>query len=151
MCSGYPWRCPVTGPALGYDTGMEIRGRYGFHAPSEVVFNNLTDPDRAHRWLPFGVNLERCGPDRVRLVALHGSAECEVDAAAEDMRLTLRSLQLPRVQGTAYVEDDPAGGSQVHVLVSADGVDLDAQSVRDLLDEAMRHLCSDVDDNFNTG
>jgi hypothetical protein len=130
---------------------MEFSGRYGFHAPSEVVFNNLTDPDRTHRWLPFGVYMERCGPDRVRLVAPHGSAECEVDAAAEDMRLTLRSLEPPNVRGTAVVEDVPAGGSRVHVVVSADGVDLDPESVRDVLDESMRHLCSDVDDNFNTG
>lgn len=130
---------------------MEIIGRYGFHAPSEVVFNNLTDPDRAHRWLPFGVDVERCGPDRVRLITPLVSPECEVDAVAEDMRLTLRSLQPPLVQGTAYVEDDPAGGSQIHVVVTADGVDLDPQKVRDALDETMRHLCSDVDDNFNTG
>ncbi|WP_173053050.1 hypothetical protein [Phytohabitans houttuyneae] len=130
---------------------MEISGRYGFHAPSEVVFNNLTDPDRAHRWLPSGVNMQRCGSDRVRLIAPLGVAECEVDAAAEDMRLTLRSLHAPRVQGTAYVTDDPAGGSEVHIVVSAEGVDLDPQSVREVLDETMSHLCSDVDDNFNTG
>lgn len=130
---------------------MEISGRYGFHAPSEVVFNNLTDPDRVHRWLPIGVNMERCGPDRVRVVGPLGAAECEVDTEADDMRLTLRSLEPPRVRGTAYVEDDPAGGSRVHVVVSADGVDLDPQSVRDLLDETMSQLCSDVDDNFNTG
>jgi hypothetical protein len=130
---------------------MEISGRYGFHAPSEVVFNNLTDPDRVHRWLPFGVNMERCGPDRVRVVAPLGSAECEIDAVAEDMRLTLRSIEAPRVQGTAHVVDDPAGGSRVHVVVNAEGVDLDPEVVRDVLDETMRHLCSDVDDNFNTG
>ncbi|MDQ7909505.1 hypothetical protein RB614_33780 [Phytohabitans sp. ZYX-F-186] len=130
---------------------MEISGRYGFHAPSEVVFNNLTDPDRVHRWLPLGVSLERCGPDRVRVVAPLGSAECEVDTAVEDKRLTLRSVEAPRVQGTAVVEDDPAGGSRVHVVVSADGVDLDPRSVRDVLDETMCQLCDDVDDNFNTG
>lgn len=130
---------------------MEISGRYGFHAPSEVVFNNLTDPDRVHRWLPLGVYMERCGPDRIRLVAPLGSTECEVDAAAEDMRLTLRSLEPPHVRGTARVEDDAAGGSRVHVVVSADGADLDPGDVRDVLDETMRHLCSDVDDNFNTG
>jgi hypothetical protein len=115
------------------------------------VFNNLTDPDRAHRWLPFGVAMERCGPDRVRLVAPLGSAECELHTVAEDMRLTLRSIESPTVQGTAQVRDDPAGGSQVHVVVTADGVDLDPRYVRDTLDETMRHLCSDVDDNFNTG
>jgi uncharacterized protein YndB with AHSA1/START domain len=130
---------------------MEISGRYGFHAPSEVVFNNLTDPDRVHRWVPFGVNMERCGPGRVRVVAPLGSTECEVDAAAEDMRLTLRSLEPPNVRGTARVEDGPAGGSRVHVVVSTEGADLDPQDVRDVLDETMRHLCSDVDDNFNTG
>lgn len=130
---------------------MEISGRYGFHAPSEVVFNNLTDPDRVHRWLPLGVNLERCGPDRVRLTAPLGTAECEVDTVVEDMRLTLRSLEPPHVRGTARVEDDPAGGSRVHVVVTGEGVDLDPRTVRDALDETMRHLCSDVDDNFNTG
>ncbi len=134
-----------------YGTGLEISGRYGFHAPSEVVFNNLTDPDRAHRWLPSGVYVERRGPDRVRLVAPLGSAECEVEAAPEDMRLTLRSLQRPHVRGTAQVEDVPAGGSRVHIVVSADGVDLDPEDLRDVLDETMRHLGSDVDDNFNTG
>lgn len=130
---------------------MEISGRYGFHAPSEVVFNNLTDTDRAHRWLPFAVSLQRCGADRVRVVAPLGVGECQVDTVAADKRLTLRSLESPHVRGTAYVEDDPAGGSQVFVMVSADGVDLDPESVRALLDETMRQLCSDVDDNFNTG
>ncbi|MFC0531261.1 SRPBCC family protein [Phytohabitans kaempferiae] len=130
---------------------MEISGRYGFHAPSEVVFNNLTDPDRVHRWLPIGLHVERRSAERILLIAPVGSTECEIDTAVDDKRLTLRSIDAPGVHGTATVEDDPAGGSRVHVVVSAEGVDLDPESVRDVLAETMSALCSDVDENFNTG
>ncbi|WP_203935308.1 SRPBCC family protein [Virgisporangium ochraceum] len=34
---------------------MDISETYDFTAPPEVVFDSLTDPDRAHRWLPSGV------------------------------------------------------------------------------------------------
>ena len=38
---------------------MDISETFDFTAPPEVVFNSLTDPDRAHRWLPSGVRAER--------------------------------------------------------------------------------------------
>ncbi|MFD0743768.1 SRPBCC family protein [Phytohabitans flavus] len=129
---------------------MEISDRYGFHAPSEVVFNNLTDPDRVYRWLPFGVRMQWRGPDRVRFVSPIGSTECQVDRVVEEKRMTVRTLKPPYVEGTARVEDDPAGGSRVHVAVNAEGVNLDPENVRTVLDETMHHLCGDVDDNFNT-
>ncbi len=129
---------------------MDVTDTFSFTAPPEVVFNSLTDPDRAGRWLPSGARLERLDPNRVRVTVGTASTEYEI-SAADDMRLSWRQLDAPHVSGTAQVEDGPVGGSRLHVVVATPTDGPDPERVRDLLGEAMRQLQRDVSDNFNAG
>ena len=128
-----------------------VSGSYEFTAPAEVVYGVLTDPDRTSRWLPEGMNAESAGAEKVRVRAGAQVHEYEVQLDPDRLQLRWRALDDSGLQGTARVEDAPAGGSVVHAEVAVPGAEGDGQRVRDVLAEAMRHLQRDVNDNFNAG
>jgi hypothetical protein len=129
---------------------VEIIDRFGFNAPAEVVYNNLTDPERAHRWLPPGLRIAEWTDERVRLAADRRAVDVDVDVRmiAAGMRLTFRCLAPVQVRGSARVKDTPLGGSQVDVVVNTDRSGPDPATVRCLIDQAMRLLERDVSDDF---
>jgi uncharacterized protein YndB with AHSA1/START domain len=125
---------------------MDITGVYTFDAPPEVVFNNLTDPDRAHPWLPQDHDAVAQDSHWVRA----GTSDVEVSTTSDPMRMRWRSLGSPEVHGDVRVEDAPSGGSRVHATVAvSDGIA--PERVRELLEESARLLRRDVSDNFNAG
>jgi uncharacterized protein YndB with AHSA1/START domain len=128
-----------------------ISGPYGFTAPAEVFFGVLTDPGRASRWLPRGINTETAGAEHVRLRTGTQVHEYAVQVVPERLRLQWRSLDVAGLHGTAEVRDAPAGRSLVQAEVAVPAGAADGQRARDLLAETMRHLQRDVSDNFNAG
>ncbi len=127
-----------------------ISDRYDFNAPAEVVFGVLTDPDRVTRWLPTGMRAESVQADRVRVAVGSRLHEYAVDVVPDELELQWRSLDDSGLQGTARVEDAPAGGSVVHAEVDVPDATADDRRLRELLAETMRHLQRDVSDNFTT-
>jgi Polyketide cyclase / dehydrase and lipid transport len=130
---------------------VDVTGTFDFTAPAEVVYNTLTDHDRAERWLPSGVRTQRLAPRLVRVDTAAGSTEYEISTAPENLRLDWRGLNPPYVHGTASVENRPAGGSRVRVIVAAPDGGPDPEVLWDLLKQAMEHLRRDVSDNLNPG
>lgn len=128
---------------------MQISDTFDFTAPPEVVYNSLTDPDRAHRWVPTGVRMRWLTGQRVRLEGPLGATEYDVTADTDDLRLTWQGTGTSMVRGTAEVLDGPAGGSQVRVTI--DAPEHRATRVRAIIGEIARHLQWDVSDNFNPG
>jgi hypothetical protein len=101
---------------------VDISDTFGFTAPPEVVFNSLMDPERANRWLRLGVRAERV--DRgLRLVTADASAVFDIDTDVDNLYVSWRSPDDQRLHARAHVDDGPAGGSQLHVLVSIPGGD----------------------------
>lgn len=129
---------------------MEISETFGLTAPPEVVFNSLTDPDRVNRWLPLGVRAERFDGHGLRLVTADASTAFDIDTDVDNMHVSWQSPDDQRLHARARVDDGPAGGSQVYMLVSIpDGTD--EKRVHSVLAETMHHLQRDVSDNFNAG
>ena len=124
-----------------------VSGSYEFTGPAEVVFDVLTDPDRAVRWLPGALDAESVTTESVKA----GAQEYRVEAVADGLRVDWRSVTESGAHGSARVEDAPAGGSILHAEVTAPASAGDEQAVTAVLDEAMRNLQSDVSDNFNAG
>jgi uncharacterized protein YndB with AHSA1/START domain len=128
---------------------VDISETFDFTAPPEVVFNSLTDPDRAHRWLPSGVRAER--PDGRGLRLLAAGTAFDLDTDADDLRVGWRSPDEPGLHARAQVLDAPAGGSRLRVEAAVpDGV-VDEARARAMLAETMDHLQREVSDNFNAG
>lgn len=129
---------------------MDITETFGFDAPPEVVYNTLTDPDRANRWLPFEVRAERL--DRGLRLALPGTGQVfDVDTDAGTLALRWRSPDDDGLAARAHVDDGPAGGSEVHVSLSVPASVADEARVRSVLSATMRHLSRDVGDNLTAG
>lgn len=128
---------------------MDISETFDFTAPPEVVFNSLTDPDRAHRWLPSGVRAERADGHGLRL--LTAGPAFDLDTDADHLRVSWRSPDDPGLHAQAQVVDAPAGGSQVRVAAAVPDGLVDEGRARSVLAETMDHLQRDVDDNFTDG
>jgi uncharacterized protein YndB with AHSA1/START domain len=128
---------------------VDISETYDFTAPPEVVFNSLTDPDRAHRWLPSGVRAER--PDGHGLRLLTAGPAFDLDTDADDLRVGWRSPDDPGLHAQARVVDGPAGGSRVRVTAAAPDGLVDEERARSMLAETMTQLQREVSDNFNAG
>ena len=122
-----------------------VSGSYDFTGPAEVVFDVLTNPDRAARWLPGALDAGSVTAKSVKA----GAQEYQVEVDPDGLRLDWRSAAEGGAHGSARVEDAPAGGSVVHAEVTTSAGD--EQAVTAVLDEAMRNLQSDVSDNFNAG
>lgn len=129
---------------------MEISDTFAFTAPPEVVFNSLLDRERTDRWLPQGVRVEWLEDRKVRVNGSAG-ATVAVDVDLENLLLTWQSQDGRGLRGRVRAEDGPAGGSRLHVTVTAPQHGVDPAHVRSLLAETTRHLQRDVDDNFNAG
>ena len=127
-----------------------IEETFDFTAPAEVVFGVLTDPDRTLRWLPPGVAAELAGRERLRVKTDAGVREFALEMVDERMELRWRPLDGSEPGGVLRVVDAPAGGSVIHAQVEVLAGPAE-QPYRDVLAEAMRHLQSDVSDNFNAG
>jgi uncharacterized protein YndB with AHSA1/START domain len=112
---------------------MYMTASFEFAAPPEVVYNTLTDPHRARRWLPPGLQIK-------------GLAHA---ASATDLRLTWRTISGPEAGGTARVEGTPAGGSVVRVEI--DAAEHHVAAVYELIADLMHNLERDVSDNFTAG
>ena len=130
---------------------MEISDTFGFDAPPEVVFNSLTDPDRANRWLPAGVRAERPAGHGLRVLMGGDSTVFDVHTDPEQLGVSWRSPDDRDLHARVRVGDGPAGGSEVHVHVSVPAGVADEEQVRSVLAETARHLRRDVSDNFNAG
>ena len=130
---------------------MQISHRYAFGAPAEVVFNTLTDPHRAHRWLPPGTVAERRGPDRIRVRPGDLAHEYEASTISDEMRVSWYRVDVADARGDAHVRDEPAGGCSVRVQVFSAGPASEALRIRHTLDDAMRRLAGEVSDNFTAG
>jgi hypothetical protein len=130
---------------------VEVNETFTFNAPAELVYNDLTDPDRADRWLPAGMRITRANGGRVGLLIGDRRIDLDVSTAPEDMRLTVRSLDPLPFEGTAQVQEGGAGGSQVHVVVSAGRSGPDPATIRDLVDRAMGQLRRELDDDLAPG
>ncbi|MFI5914374.1 SRPBCC domain-containing protein [Dactylosporangium sp. NPDC051541] len=130
---------------------MGIDRAYGFTAPPEVVFGNLTDPAHLDRWLPPGVHGEPAGSGEVRLRAGGVQVRCVVATTPEDMRLQWHLADRDDVRGTVQALDGPAGGAQLRVRVSAPDAALPAGRAEQLLADAVERLQRDVEDNLTAG
>jgi uncharacterized protein YndB with AHSA1/START domain len=130
---------------------VDIINTFGFNAPAEVVYNNLVDPDRTHRWLPAGIRVAGRTDGRVRLRSGAGTYDVEVHTTAADMLLTFQCEAPARLRGTARVTDAPGGGSQVDIVVTTDRSGPAPADVRRLVDQAVRLFERDLDDNFTAG
>jgi carbon monoxide dehydrogenase subunit G len=128
---------------------MDITESFDFSAPPEVVFNNLTDPDRTDRWLPLGVRVRRLTGDRVLVEADGWSKELEVTSEPAELRLSGRATDRPDITADAVVEAGAAGGSVVRLRITAG--EPNTALTRDFIREAMGRLQRDVADNFNAG
>jgi uncharacterized protein YndB with AHSA1/START domain len=128
---------------------VDISETYDFTAPPEVVFNSLTDPDRAHRWLPSGVRAER--PDGRGLRLLTAGPAFDLETEADDLRVSWRSPEDAGLHADARVVDAPAGGSQVRVEAAVPDGLVDEAQARSVLAETMTRLQREVSDNFNAG
>ncbi|GAA4609190.1 uncharacterized protein YndB with AHSA1/START domain [Actinoplanes octamycinicus] len=124
------------------DQTSRVSGTYEFTGPAEVVFGVLTDPDRAARWLPAALGTESVSTSRVTVA---GGRDYPVTIEPDRLRV---SWGEGGTHGQARVEDAPAGGSVLHAEVTAP---VGEQAARELLDETVRNLRSDVSDNFNAG
>ena len=133
------------------ETVTRISGSYDFTAPAEVVFGVLTDPDRTSRWLPRGMNTESADTGRVRVRVGAQVHEYGVQVVPDEFLVRFASLDDSGLNGTARVEDGPAGGSVVHAEVAVPGRAAGDEQVRNLMSETMEHLARDVSDNFNAG
>jgi hypothetical protein len=132
-------------------SGVDVIDTFGFNAPAEVVYNNLIDPDRTDRWLPGGMTVAGRSDGSVRLASGTDTVDVEVSTTGADMRVTFQVVRPLRLHGSAQVKQAPAGGSQIYVAITTDQPGPDRETVRRLLDEAMRLLERDVDDNFTAG
>jgi hypothetical protein len=130
---------------------MELIDTFSFNAPAEIVYNGLTDPDRAHRWLPAGMQIAERDGRHVGLRAGDRRIDLEVSMAPDDMLLTVRCTEPVRLEGTAQVKETSVGGSQVDLVVTTDRTGPDPATVRRVVDQTMRHLQRDIDDNFTPG
>jgi uncharacterized protein YndB with AHSA1/START domain len=130
---------------------VEVTDTFDFNAPAESVYNNLTDPDRAARWLPAGGQIAAEGGRNVQVRAGGRRIDLDVTTVPDDLRMTVRCADPVELEGTARVTETPAGGSRVDVVVTALDDGLDPATVRDALHRAMRHLRRDVDDSFTPG
>jgi uncharacterized protein YndB with AHSA1/START domain len=128
-----------------------ISESYDFNAPAEVVFGVLTDPNRVTRWLPTGMRAESVEADHVQVAVGSQLHQYAVDVVPDELKLQWRSLDASGPQGTARVEDAPAGGSVVHAEVDFPDATVDDRRLGELLAETMRHLQRDVSDNFTAG
>jgi uncharacterized protein YndB with AHSA1/START domain len=108
---------------------MEITQTYGFSAPPENVFDVMTDPDRAGRWLPDGVQV----------------------SAGADLRAEWVCAHWPQLSGSAHVRDGGSGDSEVDVVIRGDGIEPDASRIRTSVQEAVENLRRAVSDNFTAG
>jgi len=130
---------------------VEVKDTFGFNAPAEIVYSSLTDPNRADRWLPVGVRIADVNGRHVRIQAGDRRIDLDVATELEELRLTARCTDPVQIEGTARVTQTPVGGSQIDVVVTVTDGGPSAATVRDALGRAMRHLRSDVDDNFTPG
>lgn len=123
---------------------MRLRAERSYGAPAEVVFNTLTDSDRAGRWLPAGTSVTRYDADLVELTWAGGSARYRIETDADELSLAWTAEQGGR-RGRADVSEVPAGGSLL--VVETDGP-ADAQGY---LNAALDRLASEVGENFTAG
>lgn len=130
---------------------MHVNEEYGLTAPPEVVFDVLTDVDRATRWLPGGVSVEQSGPNRVLVRAGGYRQEYEFARAPDELRLAVRFAGASQPSAVAAVSDGSAGGSRLLVEVTTPDGGPSEERVRQLLAELVRRLQRDVSDNFNAG
>lgn len=129
---------------------MKFTETYLVSAPPEVVYNTLTDPDRANRWLPSTVAAEVTGTERMTICADGHVREYQLGRSLHEMRLSWRSLDAD-VHGWARVREAPAGGSALDVEISLSQPGVRPDQVRGVVDEVVRHLRRDVSDNFTAG
>ena len=120
---------------------------YSFSAPPEVVFNTLTDPDRAASWLPSGMSLQRQDGDRLVLRADDRAWQLRLSTDDEHMHIDGRAVDSSGLEGSLHVSQGPAGGSTMRVEVGT----ADATRLEALVDDAIERLSRDVGDNFNAG
>ncbi|WP_433041274.1 SRPBCC family protein [Dactylosporangium sp. CS-033363] len=130
---------------------MNIDRAYGFDAPPEVVFNTLTDPARLDRWLPRGTRSEQAGPDTIRIRTAGTVLDCAITLAPADLRLQWRLPDRDGVHGTVQAADGPAGGTELHVTISAPDTALDSARTGQLLADVIRRFQSDVEENLTPG
>jgi hypothetical protein len=130
---------------------VNISEIFGFSAPPEVLFNTLTDIDRAERWLPAGVRIEPLGEQRVRVMVGQTSRECTYSADAGNLCIIWQFAGSPDLHGLARVDDGPVGGSHMRIKVTAPDAADTPQRVRAFIDEAARHLERDLSDNLTAG
>jgi uncharacterized protein YndB with AHSA1/START domain len=129
----------------------EITASFDFNAPPEVVYNSVTDPNRAARWLPAGVRMSRPGPHRAHVDAAGQSTEYELVDTPADLRLSWRSVRPPHLSGEVRVGDAPAGGSRLDVTVTTADDGPSPAAVRRILGKISDRLHRDVSDNFTAG
>ncbi len=89
---------------------MDFSQTYSLSAPPEVVFNSLTDPDRAARWLPAGATVETRDGERVVVRAGERRLELQVSIDMQRMRMTGHLASRSEVHGEVQVTQAPAGG-----------------------------------------
>jgi uncharacterized protein YndB with AHSA1/START domain len=130
---------------------VDIVQSHSLPAPAEVVYNTMTDPYRTARWMPPGVNAwwagrhefcVRVGPE-VRAYAVSTEPErlgltWSGEGGGSDLR------------GSVRVVDLPAGGSTLEIHLWSPSADW-SDAWLGMLDDALRRLDSEVDDNFTAG
>jgi hypothetical protein len=100
-------------------------------ADADIVLNTAADSTRAPAWLPAS-----------------DTTDYELDLKAADRRVDWRPAGHDGWTGHLRVTDHGAGSSEAELRVEVDD-QADAAEVRKTLDDALRALAAEVDQNFN--
>jgi hypothetical protein len=118
-------------------------------ADPDIVLNTAVDPDRIGAYLPAGASVADAGAAEVEVTwTPDGEAQrYAVTVHPDEHTARWRPVDGGGWPGGLRVTDAGAGASEVELFVEAG--DADANAVRRLLDEALRGLATEVDQNFN--
>lgn len=128
------------------------RTRRPMGAPADIVLNTAADLDRARAWLPPPLRLDQPGPEGTVDVAWSPdeARRYEIRVAADDLRLEWRPTEAGGWPGVLLVTDEGAGASVAELQVES-GDQVSADEVREFLDQALRGLATEVEQNFTPG
>ncbi|MEV6643534.1 hypothetical protein [Amycolatopsis sp. NPDC051371] len=117
-------------------------------ADADIVLNTAADLTRVRTWLPAPVQVIGTGTATVDVQWRPDDVHrYEIDLKASEHRMEWHPVGRGGWAGHLRVTDHGAGSSEAELLVEVTE-DVDADQVREVLDQALRALATEVDQNF---